>query len=134
MVATALIGLGSNLGDRAAILDAAAAALGAAPGLGSLIVSSYHETAPVGGPPGQGPFLNAAARAATALAPEELLRLLQSIEADAGRVRSVRWGARSLDLDLLLLGDSVIATPTLRVPHPRLALRRFVLAPLAEVA
>jgi 2-amino-4-hydroxy-6-hydroxymethyldihydropteridine diphosphokinase len=130
----ALIGLGSNLGDRKSLLDAAVAALAATDGVQLRAVSSYHGTAPVGGPPGQGDYLNAAAAIDTTLEPLDLLHRLQEIETRAGRVRSVRWGERTLDLDLLLFGDRVIATEELRVPHPRMALRRFVLAPLAEIA
>src|SRR4051812_11630544 len=130
----ALIGLGSNLGDRKAQLDAAVAALAGSPGVVLRAVGTYQETAPVGGPGGQGAFLNATAAVETSLDPEELLRTLHAIEDRGGRVRTERWGERTLDLDLLLFGDSVIDTPGLRVPHPRMALRRFVLAPLAEIA
>jgi 2-amino-4-hydroxy-6-hydroxymethyldihydropteridine diphosphokinase len=130
----ALIGLGSNLGDRKALLDSAVAALADTPGITPRGVSSYRETPPVGGPSGQGAFLNAAAALETSLGPEELLEVLHTIEASAGRARVVRWGERTLDLDLLLYGDLVVETPRLRVPHPRMALRRFVLAPLADVA
>jgi 2-amino-4-hydroxy-6-hydroxymethyldihydropteridine diphosphokinase len=130
----ALIGLGSNLGDRKARLDAAVAALAEAPGIVLQAVSRYHETAPVGGPAGQGDYLNAAAAVETALEPLELLHVLQEIERRAGRVRTVHWGPRTLDLDLLLFGDRVIATDALQVPHPRMAERLFVLAPLAEIA
>lgn len=130
----ALIGLGSNLGDRKALLDGAVAALAETPGVTPRGISSYRETPPVGGPSGQGAFLNAAAALETSLGPEELLEVLHTIEASAGRARVVRWGERTLDLDLLLYGDLVVETPRLRVPHPRMALRRFVLAPLADVA
>jgi 2-amino-4-hydroxy-6-hydroxymethyldihydropteridine diphosphokinase len=130
----ALIGLGSNLGDRKAQLDDAVAALAEARGVVLRSVSRYHETAPVGGPEGQGDYLNAAAVVETTLEPLELLHVLQEIEHRAGRVRAVRWGPRTLDLDLLLFGDEVIATTELQVPHPRMAERLFVLAPLAEIA
>jgi 2-amino-4-hydroxy-6-hydroxymethyldihydropteridine diphosphokinase len=130
----ALIGLGSNLGDRKAQLDAAVMALSDARGVIFRAVSQYHETAPVGGPDGQGDYLNAAAAVETTLEPLELLHLLQELERRAGRVRTVRWGPRTLDLDLLLFGDRVIASAELQVPHPRLAERLFVLAPLAEIA
>jgi 2-amino-4-hydroxy-6-hydroxymethyldihydropteridine diphosphokinase len=130
----ALIGLGSNLGDRKAQLDAAVAALAATPGCNLIAARSYHETAPVGGPPGQDDYLNAATALETTLEPLDLLHALQEIERRAGRVRTVRWGARTLDLDLLLFGDRVITTDELRVPHPRMAERGFVLAPLAEIA
>jgi 2-amino-4-hydroxy-6-hydroxymethyldihydropteridine diphosphokinase len=134
MASLALIGLGSNLGDREAALEGALADLAAARGLRVAKVSSFHETLPVGGPSGQGAFLNAAAALEVTLDPFELLRLLMSVEARHGRVRTVRWAARTLDLDLLLMGDLVIDTPELTVPHPRLAERRFVLAPLCEIA
>jgi 2-amino-4-hydroxy-6-hydroxymethyldihydropteridine diphosphokinase len=134
MATLALIGLGSNLGDRKAHLDRAVAALSAAPGVTVRAASSYHETSPVGGPGGQGAFLNAAAALETTLEPLALLDALHAIEAEAGRVRRVHWGERTLDLDLLLFGDAVLRTDRLRVPHPMMALRRFVLAPLAEVA
>jgi len=134
MSTLALIGLGSNLGDRRAILDAAVAALADAPGVEVRAVSSYHETAPVGGPPGQGPFLNAAAAVEADPSAEALHAHLRAIEDRAGRTRVVRWGERTLDLDLLLFGDEVINVPRLTVPHPRLPFRRFVLAPLAEIA
>jgi 2-amino-4-hydroxy-6-hydroxymethyldihydropteridine diphosphokinase len=134
MPSLALIGLGSNVGDREAILTGALAALGDTPGVLIRKVSSFHETEPVGGPPGQGTFKNAAAALETTLDPVGLLHLLQKIEARFGRTRTVRWGERTLDLDLLLFDDQIIDTPELRIPHPRLAIRRFVLAPLAEVA
>jgi 2-amino-4-hydroxy-6-hydroxymethyldihydropteridine diphosphokinase len=130
----ALIGLGSNLGDRKAHLDAAIAALAAVPGIFVRAVSMYHQTVPAGGPRGQEAFLNAAARLETTLDPFALLRVLQAIEQGEGRVRTVRWGARTLDLDLLIYGCKFLDTPDLSLPHPRLALRRFVLAPLAEIA
>ncbi len=130
----ALIGLGSNLGDRKALLDGAVAALAETPGVKLNAVSTYRETAPVGGPSGQGPFLNAAAAVESSLDPFPLLARLQEIEDAAGRIRCAHWGARTLDLDLLLFGDQTIQTETLAVPHPRMALRRFVLAPLTEIA
>jgi 2-amino-4-hydroxy-6-hydroxymethyldihydropteridine diphosphokinase len=130
----AFLGLGSNLGDRAAALNGAIAALGQAPGVVVRSVSSFHETEPVGGPADQGMFLNAAAVLETTLDPFALLKILQEIEARFGRARTVHWGERTLDLDLLLFGDQIIDTPELSVPHPRFTTRRFVLAPLAEVA
>jgi 2-amino-4-hydroxy-6-hydroxymethyldihydropteridine diphosphokinase len=130
----AWIGLGSNLGDRQATLESAIASLNAAPAVVVTAVSSFHETAPVGGPEGQGPFLNAAAALETTLEPLPLLRLLLEIEVRHGRIRTVYWGPRTLDLDLLLYEDRIIDRPELSVPHPRLAVRRFVLAPLAEIA
>ena len=130
----AYLALGSNLGDRKATLNAAVAALGETPEIVVRAVSSYHETAPVGGPGGQGTFLNAAVAIETLFDPTDLLRRLHAIEAEAGRVRTVRWGERPLDLDLLLYSDAVIDQPDLTIPHPRMAVRRFVLTPLAEIA
>jgi 2-amino-4-hydroxy-6-hydroxymethyldihydropteridine diphosphokinase len=134
MSSTAIIGLGSNLGDRRATLDGALAALAEAPGVRVRSVSAYRETEPVGGPPGQGGYLNAAAALETTLDPIGLLHVLQAVEARVGRVRTVRWGERTLDLDLLLFDDRIVQTEELTVPHPRLAERRFVLEPMAEVA
>jgi 2-amino-4-hydroxy-6-hydroxymethyldihydropteridine diphosphokinase len=130
----ALLGLGSNLGDRKVNLDGAIAALRQMPGVNLRDVSSYHETPAVGGPVGQAPFLNAVATAEPALEPHALLGVLLEIEDRFGRVRTVRWGERTLDLDLLIFGDRVIETNELIVPHPRLVFRRFMLAPAAEVA
>ncbi len=134
MASRAMIGLGSNLGDRAALLEGALAALAATSGVRIGRVSSFRETEPVGGPPGQGPYLNAAAALETTLEPIDLFRALQAIEARFGRVRTVRWGERTLDLDLLLFDGRIIDSPELTVPHPRLAERRFVLEPLAQIA
>ena len=131
--ATAYIGLGSNLGDREATLRAALAELAGHAGIEVTAVSSFHETAPVGGPP-QGMFLNAVAELRTALHPDELLAALQGVEARLGRERGVRWGPRTLDLDLLLYGDRTIREEHLTVPHPRMHRRLFVLEPLCEVA
>jgi 2-amino-4-hydroxy-6-hydroxymethyldihydropteridine diphosphokinase len=126
------LGLGSNLGDREAHLRSALVALGER-GLRVRGVSSFYETEPVGGPP-QGFFLNAVASGETELGAEALLAACLALEAEHGRVRGVRNGPRTLDLDILFYGDAVIARPGLRVPHPRLAERRFVLEPLAELA
>ncbi len=130
----ALIGLGSNLGDRASHLDAAVAALAQTPGVELRSVSRRYRTAPVGGPSGQGSFLNASAALETSLDAPSLLRALQAVERREGRLRTVRWGERTLDLDILLFGDQVVDTPDLTVPHPRMAVRRFALAPTAEIA
>jgi 2-amino-4-hydroxy-6-hydroxymethyldihydropteridine diphosphokinase len=129
----AYIALGSNLGDRAATLAAAVRCMRAEPGLRVLAMSEWYETAPVGGPPGQGSFLNAAAAVETDRSPEDLLALLHHIERRFGRVRDVKDGPRTLDLDLLLYGDRVINTPALTIPHPRMHERLFVLVPLAEL-
>jgi 2-amino-4-hydroxy-6-hydroxymethyldihydropteridine diphosphokinase len=134
MSACALIGLGSNLGDRRGTLEGAIRTMEFAPGVAVRRVSSFFETEPVGGPPGQGVYLNAAAALETALDPFALLELLQEIELRFGRTRTIRWGPRTLDLDLLLYDDRIIETPELIVPHPRLATRSFVLEPLEEIA
>ncbi|HOI55398.1 MAG TPA: 2-amino-4-hydroxy-6-hydroxymethyldihydropteridine diphosphokinase [Phycisphaerae bacterium] len=133
-MAKVFIGIGSNEGDRRATIERAVALLRLRSGIEVRAVSSLAETDPVGGPPGQGRFLNAAAELATALEPEALLDVLQGIEHQLGRRRTVRWGPRTLDLDVLLWDDRVIANGRLRVPHPRLRERRFVLEPLAEIA
>jgi 2-amino-4-hydroxy-6-hydroxymethyldihydropteridine diphosphokinase len=134
MAMLAFIGLGSNLGDRKAHLDGAVSALKERADIKVRAVSSHHETRPVGGPAGQAAFLNAAATLETTLDPQSLLLGLQEVETRLGRVRTSRWGERTLDLDLLLFGDEIIDTPNLTVPHLWLGLRRFVLAPLAEIA
>jgi 2-amino-4-hydroxy-6-hydroxymethyldihydropteridine diphosphokinase len=126
------IGLGANLGAALDNLRGAAAALAALPGTRLLAVSRVYRSAPVG-PTGQDDYLNAAVRLATELEPEALLDAAQAIEAGAGRVRTQHWGPRTLDLDLLLCGDTVIDTERLTVPHPRLAERNFVLLPLIDL-
>ncbi|MEW6354907.1 MAG: 2-amino-4-hydroxy-6-hydroxymethyldihydropteridine diphosphokinase [Planctomycetota bacterium] len=133
MAVVCYIGLGSNVGDREENLRGALALLRESGGIEVTKVSSFHETAPVGGPP-QGKFLNAAAEVRTALAPEELLDRLQAIERNLGRERTVKWGPRTVDLDILLYGDVVIQTERLTVPHPLMHERRFVLGPLNEIA
>lgn len=130
----ALLSLGSNLGDRRGILQAALSAFGNSPGLRLLAVSRWHETPPIGGPGGQSNFLNGAALLETSLPPLELLARLQRIESHLGRRRNERWAARTLDLDLLLYDDVAFENPQLTLPHPRMAFRRFVLAPAVEVA
>ncbi len=117
-----------------AYINGAIAAIGHTPGVTVRQVSSLHETEPVGGSPGQGLFLNAVTLLETELEPIELLGVLQRIEVQFGRDRTVRWGERTLDLDLLLFEDRVLQTPELCVPHPRMRVRRFVLEPLVEVA
>ena len=133
---TVAIALGSNLGQRELQLARAVEGLRASPGLEVGAVSSFHDTAPVGGPAGQPRFLNAALMGETTLAPLALLDLLQALERAAGRDRSreVRCGPRPLDLDLLVHGTHELDTPALTLPHPRLEERLFVLAPLAEIA
>ncbi|QDV76197.1 2-amino-4-hydroxy-6-hydroxymethyldihydropteridine diphosphokinase [Botrimarina mediterranea] len=129
-----LVSLGSNLGDAAASLDAAIEGLEKLAVTGTLRASSRHATPPIGGPAGQSDFLNAAATFDSELPPLELLAALQAIEQSLDRTRHTRWAARTLDVDLLLYGDGVIDAPTLRVPHPRMSFRPFVLEPAEEVA
>lgn len=134
-MATVYLGMGSNLGDRAAHLARAAELLRTAEGVTDVRMSNAYETEPVG-PIEQGRYLNAAAAIETTLEPAELLALLHTIEADAGRDAPAdrqRWGPRELDLDILLYADQVIDEPGLSVPHPRMHERWFVLRPLAEV-
>lgn len=131
---TAYIGLGANLADPRRQVERAIAALGALPATRLEAISRRYRTAPLG-PAGQPDYINAVARLATSLTPEDLLSALQGIEQAQGRVRDgTRWGPRTLDLDLLLYGDQVIGTATLTLPHPQLHRRAFVLVPLAEVA
>lgn len=129
-----LIGLGANLGERAATLQTAIEALRRTPGVHVQNVSSWYATAPVGGPPNQPTFLNGAALLETNLTPHELLAKLLAIETSLGRVRVEHWGPRTMDLDLLLYGDLVLESPDLIVPHPRMLERAFVLQPAAEIA
>ncbi|HQZ39027.1 MAG TPA: 2-amino-4-hydroxy-6-hydroxymethyldihydropteridine diphosphokinase [Vicinamibacterales bacterium] len=126
------IALGSNLGDRGAHLAFAASRLG--PYLTGLRLSSFIQTDPEGVPDIQPPFLNGAVVGRTELSPRALLDLLLATERERGRERPHRYAARTLDLDLILYGHRIVDEPGLVVPHPRFRERRFVLAPLAEVA
>lgn len=130
----AYVALGSNLGDRDAHLARALAALDATPGVERVARSAVYETDPVGPPP-QGPYLNAVVALDTTLSARALLERLLAIEAACGRTRGAgRDAPRTLDLDLLLCGDEIVDEPGLRVPHPRLHERAFVLEPLCDVA
>jgi len=128
----AFVGLGSNLGDRRARIEAAFDALAALPQTRLLARSSLYESAPLDA--GGGDYLNAVARLRTRLEPFALLRALQAIEAEAGRERPYPNAPRSLDLDLLLHGERVVASESLVLPHPRLHQRAFVVLPLLELA
>jgi len=132
-MAKAFIGIGSNVGDRAAHVAAAIGRIAELPRTELIKVSSLIETEPAG-VTGQSKFLNGAAELRTELDPLELLDELQSIENDLGRVRAVRWGPRTIDLDILLYDNEVIDEDRLRVPHPLMCERWFVLVPLAEIA
>ncbi len=126
------IALGSNLGDSRSILTRAIDRLQTSPQIALIAVSSWYRTDPIGPP--QPDYLNGCATFQTSLTPLEILDTLQAIETEFGRVRREIWGARTLDLDLLLYGDLIVDTPTLQLPHPRMSERAFVLVPLAEIA
>ncbi len=127
----AYVGVGSNLGDRWGHLALAARELRGAPGVRLLRASRVYDAAPMG--PAQPRYLNAVLEVETVLAPERLLRSLFAVEKAAFRRRGMRWGPRTLDLDLLLYGSVVLRTPELTLPHPGLVARRFVLQPLSEL-
>ncbi|HYW79065.1 MAG TPA: 2-amino-4-hydroxy-6-hydroxymethyldihydropteridine diphosphokinase [Thermoguttaceae bacterium] len=129
-----LIGLGSNLGHRVETLHDAVDRLGEHRQIDVVRVSQWHETSAIGGPTGQPSFLNGAVLTETTLPPSDLLTVLHTIESDLGRCRGERWAPRTVDLDLLLYDQVVRATPSLVIPHPRMAWRCFVLQPAAEVA
>lgn len=133
-MSSCLLGLGSNMGERAAQLHRAVKALADEPDMEVRAVSSWHETAPIGGPAGQGSFLNGAVCVESSLPPPRLLQAVQEIERQLGRERHQRWEARPIDVDLLLYDDLVLESDVLRIPHPWMAIRRFVLRPAAEVA
>lgn len=129
--ADAFIALGANLGDPLGTLRWAVTQLGA---LGRVQgVSALYRTAPVGGPPGQPDYLNAAAQLRTTLPPDALLGALHALEAQAGRERHERWAARTLDLDLITYADLTCDDPALTLPHPRAWERPFVLGPLRDL-
>jgi len=130
---TAYISLGANLGDRRENLETALKELDSLPTIEIGRVSSVYETAPVGMTE-QPDFLNMAAEIRTSVSARELLEAMLQIENQMGRVRTVRWGPRGIDLDLLVYGTSQIDLPGLIVPHPRLRERAFVLMPMAEIA
>ena len=131
-LAPVLIAFGANLGDRGETIEAASRALAETPGIFDLQLSPLRETIAVtldGPDPSAPKYLNAVARATTSLSPHELLDVMQRIEHEHGRVREVRWGARTLDLDLILYAGRVIKDERLEVPHPRAHERDFVLSP-----
>jgi 2-amino-4-hydroxy-6-hydroxymethyldihydropteridine diphosphokinase len=129
-----LLGLGSNLGDREATLRAALADITALPDVQVVQHSKSYRSQPVGGPPEQGEFLNAAAVIETSIPPLLLLDELGKLESRLGRRPAERWSARTIDIDILLYGNEVAETAMLTLPHPRMSFRRFVLEPAAEIA
>ena len=136
---TVFLGLGGNVGDRLHYLNRAVALLHAHPRITVEDISSVYETEALtlpGAAPSEddGPFLNIAVRVLTGLAPLPLLRACQEVETTLGRVRTVRWGPRTLDVDILLYGERVLTAEVLTVPHPGLTARPFALVPLLEVA
>lgn len=131
---TCVLGLGANLGEREATFRQVLESLSRRPELSAVRSSPWYRTAPVGGPAGQDWFLNAAVAFETDLPATELLYLLRALETALGRTRDMPWCARTIDIDILLSGGEIIDLPELAVPHPRLAYRRFVLTPAADVA
>jgi 2-amino-4-hydroxy-6-hydroxymethyldihydropteridine diphosphokinase len=125
----AFLALGSNLGDREAELRRAVGAMTEV-----VAASAVYETDPVGGPEGQGPYLNMVVQLETKRSPRQLLETCRSLEAVAGRVRDVHWGPRTLDVDVIWIDGVTVTDDDLEVPHPRFRERPFVLAPLAELA
>ncbi|MGZ8571525.1 MAG: 2-amino-4-hydroxy-6-hydroxymethyldihydropteridine diphosphokinase [Actinomycetota bacterium] len=132
MAHVAYLGLGSNLGDR---LDTLQRAVDLLAERGVLVVASSRvwETEPVGGPEDQPSFLNAAVRVETDLGPDDLLGAANAVEAALGRVREVRWGPRTIDIDVLLIDDLILDDRAITVPHPRMTERVFVILPLLEL-
>ena len=126
------IALGSNLGNSQQIVLDAVEVIAHQPQIELIACSHWHKTKPVGPP--QPDYINGCIIIHTSLSPEELLNTLQVIEQQFGRERKIRWGARTLDLDLILYGDLIMDTPELQIPHPRMRERGFVLIPLAEIA
>jgi len=133
-MARCLIGCGSNLGKRRDQLDRAIELLRFMPGITLEAVSQYRQTRPIGGPPQQRGYLNGACTLETDLPPHDVLGMLAAVENTLHRERAVRWGPRSIDLDLLLYEDLCIDTEALTLPHPRMTTRRFVLEPCVEIA
>ncbi len=128
----AYLGLGANLGDRLTSLQRAVDLL-AAEGVRASASSRVWETEPVGGPAGQPAFLNAVVRVETSLSPEDLLAACHRVESELGRVRDVRWGPRTIDVDVLLYDDVTTTEPDLAIPHPRMTERLFVVLPLLDI-
>ena len=132
MINEVAVALGSNLGNSLSTLEKALISLNQVPGIKVSKVSSWYQTKPVGPP--QPDYFNGCAILAVQQTPEELLSLLQAVELQFGRVRTQKWGARTLDLDIILYEDLILNHPLLKIPHPLFAQRAFVLVPLAEIA
>lgn len=130
-MARVFLGLGSNVGDRQRWLREAVDSLAS---VGLRNVSPVYETEPIGGPDGQGAFLNLVVELDSELPGRDLLGVCHRLESAAGRVRAERWGPRTLDVDILWIEDTTIEEPDLVIPHPRMWKRRFVLAPLRDIA
>jgi len=128
----AALGLGSNLGDKAANIARAVALIAARGVMGPLTVSALYRSPPWGGV-AQDWFVNACIAGDALVSPEDLLRACLDIEAQMGRVRAERWGPRLIDIDVLYVGDGARATPALTLPHPHMTTRAFVLRPLAQI-
>ncbi|MDP7205918.1 MAG: 2-amino-4-hydroxy-6-hydroxymethyldihydropteridine diphosphokinase, partial [Pirellulaceae bacterium] len=133
-MASCLIALGSNLGDSMNLVHQASEAIEQFPGVQQAAASSILETVAVGGPAGQSTFLNSALLLDTTLSAGQLLRKIHLLENQLGRQRDIRWGPRTIDLDLLLYDNLVIRTDDLALPHPRMTFRNFVLEPACQVA
>ncbi len=133
MAERAYLGLGANLGDRLGTLQRAVDLLAEHARIRVLRCSRVYETQPVGGPPVQPDFLNAVIEIETELEPDVLLRVCQGVEGELGREREVRWGPRTMDVDILTYGRRTIDVPSITVPHPRMHERGFVMVPLLEL-
>ena len=129
-----LLSFGSNLGDRHKTLNGAWNVLGQTENIEIIRLSPFYETEPVGGPAEQPKYINAAGIIQTTLLPLELLEILQKIEVDFGRIRTERWGARTLDIDILLYENRIIELPMLTIPHAEMLHRQFVLEPAKDIA
>ena len=129
-----LLSFGSNLGDRHKTLNDAWHVLGQTANVQTIKLSPFYETEPVGGPAGQPMYINAAGIIQTAMPPLELLKTLQKIEADFGRMPTERWGPRVLDIDILLYEDRIVELPSLIIPHAEMLHREFVLIPANDIA
>lgn len=133
-IVTAFLGLGGNIGDPLAAFRRARQKMIDHPAVRDCQSSPLYQTPPLGGPAGQPDYLNAILMLRTTLGPCELLTYCQSLESEEGRERKERWGARTLDIDLLLYAQQQIKEPNLEIPHPRLIERHFVLLPLVALA